>query len=238
MEQESGMVGMTKMRLSTDHLVPSLLDMTALDPMTHIIIASNMPHVFITSNRNVIIDNAQIQRQKEVVAAKKEAYRKKAEDDIKEDFRCMLEEQLLQGHRMPYGYILELQRQRRMTSRRLVEHNNMKQGVKDEIQKFKSDKAALQVKLKKAKELLEADRQKFESDKDMFDEALTERNELSNTVTTLEDDIEELQRSSGRQRRHQRILFGVVFMLILTAISFVFLPDLAMFYFYMFPTYR
>ena len=237
MEQESSKLGTTKMRLSTDHLVPSLLDMTALDPMTHIIMASNMPHVFITSNRNVIIDNSQIQRQKEAVAAKKEAYRKKAEDAIKEDFRCMLEEHLL-GQRMPYGYILELQRQRRMTSRLLVEHNNMKQGVEDEIQKFKSDKAALQVKLKKAKELLEADRQKFESDKDMFDEALTERNELSNTVTTLEDDIEELQRLNERQRRGHRMLFGLVFMLILLSISFVFLPDLTMLYFYMFPTYR
>ena len=74
----------------------------------------------------------------------------------------------------------------------------MRLSGKNEIQKFKSDKAALEIKLKGAKELLEADRQKFEYDQDMFDEALTERNELSNTVTRLEDDIEELQRSNER----------------------------------------
>ena len=205
--------------------------------MPHIIMASGIPQVFVTSNRNIIIDNSQIQRQKEVVEAKKEACRKKAEDAIKEDFRCMLEEQLL-GQRMPYGYILELQRQRRKTSRLQVEHNNVRLSGKDELQKLKADKAALEVKLKNAKELLEANRQKFESDQDMFDEALTERNELSNNVTTLENDIEEIQMSNDRQRSFNRNLLGLIFMLILVAISFVFLPDLVMFYFYMLPTYR
>ena len=233
-EQESSKLGVTKpTRLS----VPNLLDITALDPMPHIIMVNNMSHIFITSSRNIIIDNSQIQRQKEVVAAKKEACRKKAEDDIKEEFKCMLEEQLL-GQRMPYGYILELQRQRRVTSRLQVEHNNVRLSGKNELQKLKSSKAALEVKLKNAKELLEVDRQKFESDQDMFDEALTERNELSNSVTRLEDDIQELQRSNERQRCHHRFLLGLVFMLILIAISFVFLPDLTMFYFYMFPIYR